>query len=339
MLDVLLGRVNPSGKLAETWPLKLEDCPSMANFPAKERTSEYRESLYIGYRYFDKAGKPVRYPFGYGLSYTSFVYTNLIATNDAVSFTLTNRGSRDGAEVAQVYVGCPDGKVFRPAKELKGFMKVFLKAGESRQVSIPLDDKAFRYFNVKTNRWEIENGEYEISVCASVQDVKLKQMVHVEGTKATMPYPSLPAYEQGNVLQVSDAEFAQLLGRQIPDSSWSGELQRNDAICQLYYAKCWAARMVYKALTHLKNKSEASGMPDLSILFIYNMPFRALAKMTGGLVSERMVDDIVFLVNGQFWQGLGRVIADFFRSQSESRKFSARLARLEKQFKEKNRSG
>lgn len=97
--------------------------------------------------------------------------------------------------------------------------------------------------------------------------------------------------------------------------------------------------MVYKALTHLKNKSEASGMPDLSILFIYNMPFRALAKMTGGLVSECMVDDIVFLVNGHFWRGLGRVIADFFRSQRESRKFSARLARLEKQFKEKNRSG
>ena len=330
MLDVLTGRVNPSGRLAETWPLALEDCASSAYFPAEQRTSEYREGLYIGYRYFDKAGKPVRYPFGYGLSYTTFAYSDVTATPEAVTFTLTNTGSVDGAEVAQVYVGCPGGRVFRAKKELKGFARVALKAGESRRVTIPLDDKAFRYFNVKTGRWEVETADYEISVASNVQDVKLTATVHVKGTDAPVPYGSLPAYESGDVAQVSDAEFAQLLGHAIPDGKWSGQLQRNDAICQLYYAKCWLARVVWKVLTHLKNKSEASGMPDLNILFIYNMPFRALAKMTGGMVSDRMVDDIVFLVNGHFWRGVGRVIRDFVRNQRASSRFTKALEAADK---------
>ena len=145
MLDVITGRVNPSGKLAETWPLTLESCASSSYFPAKERTSEYREGPYIGYRYFDTVGEPVRYPFGYGLSYTTFAYSDLHAQADEVSFTLANTGLRVGAEVVQVYVGCKNGKVFRPAKELKGFAKVFLKAGEQKRVKIPLDNKAFRY--------------------------------------------------------------------------------------------------------------------------------------------------------------------------------------------------
>ena len=331
MADALLGKINPCGKLNETWPLALEDNPSYPYFPSKERTSEYREGLYVGYRYYDTAGKPVRYPFGYGLSYTLFSYSDIQADDQSVSFTVKNSGSRDGAEIAQVYVSCPGGKVFRPAKELKGFAKVFLKAGESRRVTVKLDDKAFRYFNVRTDRWEVESGEYVISVAANVCDVRLKASVTVKGTDAPLPYASLPSYESGRIEAVSDAEFEALLGRPIPDGSWGGELQRNDAFCQLYYSKGAVGRFVYRILTRMKDKAEAKGKPDLNILFIYNMPFRALPKMAGGALSERMGDDILYMLNGHFWGGLGRLIADFFRNNKANRQFNKKLAALEAQ--------
>ena len=327
MADALLGKVNPSGKLNETWPEKLSDNPSYPYFPSKERTAEYREGLYIGYRYYDTAGVPVRYPFGYGLSYTTFAYSDISASSDAVTFTLTNTGSVDGAEIAQVYVSCCQGRVFRPKKELKGFAKVFLRAGESKTVTISLDNRALRWYNIATDRWEAEAADYEISVAANVSDVKLTAAIHVAGGESSNPYGALPSYESGNITAVSDGEFEALLGRPIPDGHWSGELRKNDAICQLYYAKSGAARLVYKVLTHMKNKADAKGKPDLNILFIYNMPLRALAKMSGGMVSEQMVDDIVFLVNGHFWRGLGRLIADFFRNLSASREFQRKLGK------------
>ncbi len=325
MADALLGKVNPSGKLNESWPVQLEDNPSYPYFPSKERTAEYREGLYIGYRYYDTVGVPVRYPFGYGLSYTTFAYSDVSATKDEVTFTVANTGAVDGAEVAQVYVSCRNGNIFRPRKELKGFAKVFLKAGERKTVTVKLDDKAFRYFNVKTDRWEVETADYEISVAASVSDVKLTATVHVVGQAAPAPYGELPSYESGRIEAVTNGEFEALLGHPIPDGHWSGELTANDAICQLYYAKSAPARLVCKILTNMKNKAEAKGKPDLNSLFIYNMPFRAIGKMAGGMVSEKMVDDIVFLVNGHFWRGLGRAIADFFRNLSSKRAYMKQL--------------
>ena len=222
-------------------------------------------------------------------------------------------------------MSCKNGKIFRPKKELKGFAKVFLKAGERKTVTVALDDKAFRYFNVKTDRWETETADYEISVAANVSDVKLTATVHVEGQNAPVPYGKLPSYESGRIEKVSDGEFEKLLGHPIPDGHWSGELTKNDAICQLYYAKSAPARLVYRILTGLKNRAEAKGKPNLNILFIYNMPFRGIGKMTGGMVSEKMVDDIVFLVNGHFWRGLGRVIADFFRNLRSNKAFLNKL--------------
>ena len=325
MADALLGKGNPSGKLNETWPLQLEDTPACAYFPSKERTAEYREGLYIGYRYYDTANIPVRYPFGHGLSYTTFLYSDIHAEKDRVTFTIANAGAWDGAEVAQVYVSCRDGNVFRPQKELKGFAKVFLKAGESRTVSVSLDDKAFRYFNVKTNRWEVESGIYTISVASDAAHVRLSANIRVEGTNAPAPYGELPGYESGRITRISEVEYRDLLGHPIPDGHWGGELTRNDAICQLYYAKTGAARLVYKILTHMKEKSEAKGIPDLNILFVYNMPFRALAKMSGGLMSDRMVDDVVLLVNGHFWRGLGRLIGDFFRNRRANKAFMKKI--------------
>lgn len=322
MLNAIIGKVNPSGKLSETYPLAYADVPSAPYFPSKERNAEYREGLYVGYRYFETVEKPVLFPFGYGLSYTTFQYSNLKLSETKAVFDITNIGDRDGAEIAQLYVSAKCNGVYRPKKELKGFRKVFLKAGETKTVEIPIDRGAFRYFNVKTNQYEIESGEYEILIGASVSDIRLSGKMDVIGTNAPLPYDmaKLPDYVSGNIKQVSDREFEALLGHKIPDGHWSGQLDRNDAICQMYYAKSAPAKLVYKIMTNMLNKSMAKGKPDLNIMFIYNMPFRGIGKMAGGMCSQEMVDGIVKIVNGHFFGGLGQVIGGFFRQRKVMKK-------------------
>lgn len=326
-LDILTGRVNPSGRLNETYPLHYENTPAFRYYPSDERTSEYRESIYVGYRYYDTSKVRVQYPFGFGLSYTEFTYSNLIIEEDGVKVTITNTGNVDGAEVVQMYVGLFNAIVFRPEKELKGFAKVFLKAGESREVVIPFDDKTFRYWNVLTNQWEIESGTYQVMIGASVADIRLKGEIRKQGNDTNLPYnPALlPYYYTGIIQKISDEEFETLLGHKIPSGKWDGKLEANDAICQMYYAKSKLARFVYRRLTAIKRKSEEKGKPNLNILFIYNMPFRGLAKMTGPAVSMEMVDGIVTMVNGSFFRGLGIVIAGFFRNRRKNRAYEAKL--------------
>lgn len=328
MLDILTGKVNPSGRLAESYPLRYEDTPAFRHFPSTERSSEYRESIYVGYRYYDTSRVRVQYPFGYGLSYTEFLYSDLKVDTDGITVKITNAGERDGAEVVQMYVGLPNAIVFRPAKELKGFAKIFLKAGESKEVRIPFDDKTFRYWNVKTNRWEVEMGTYKIMVGASVSDIRLEGEIEVEGTTTAYPYnpQEMPYYYTGIVQQISDKEFETLLGESIPDGRWGGELTANDAICQMYYAKSRIARFIYNRLTSIKKKSEEKGKPNLNILFIYNMPFRALAKMTAGAVSMDMVDGIVEVVNGHFVKGMGKVIGGFFQNRKANKVYEKKLS-------------
>ena len=316
MLQAILGEINPSGKLAESYPLNYEDVSSAPYFPAKQRNAEYREGLYVGYRHFETAHIHVLFPFGYGLSYTTFTYDGLHISDKEVTFTLKNTGSMDGAEVAQLYISKANGQIFRPIKELKGFQKVFLKAGESKTVTISLDDKSFRYFNVKTNRFEVEGGEYQILIGSSAADIKLSGSITVKGTGAENPYDAqkLSPYYSGDIRQVSDQVFEALLGRPIPDSSWSGTLTMNDAICQMYYAKSGLARFVCKRLTNMLNKSIERGTPNLNLMFNYNMPFRGIAKMTGGICTMEMAEGILTIVNGRFLKGLGQIIGGFFRA-------------------------
>ncbi|MDC7288956.1 glycoside hydrolase family 3 C-terminal domain-containing protein [Blautia schinkii] len=328
ILDLLTGKANPSGRLNETYPLRYEDTPAFRNFPSTERNAEYRESIYVGYRYYDTGKIRVQYPFGYGLSYTSFEYSNLRVEADEAVFTLKNTGACDGAEVAQMYVSLSGAKVFRPEKELKGFCKVFLKVGESREVRIPFDDKTFRYWNVKTNQWEVEGGSYQILIGACVSDIRLRGSVEVKGTTTDLPYDAqqMPSYYNGLIQQVEDSEFAALLGHAIPQGKWSGLLTENDAICQMYYARNGLARFIYRILTRLKKKSEAKGKPNLNILFIYNMPFRGIAKMTNGAVSMDMVHGMVDAVNGHFLRGLKKIIGGFFANSKANKAYERKLS-------------
>ena len=326
-LDILTGKVNPSGKLGETIPRRLEDTSCFRYYPSQERNSEYRESIYVGYRFYEKANVPVLYPFGFGLSYTSFSYSDLQITESGISVTVKNDGAMDGAEIVQMYVGLPGAKVFRAQKELKGFKKIFLKAGESKVVEVPFDDKTFRYFNVKTDKWEVEEGNYEIKVGSSSADIKVTGTIKIKGTTDQLPYDmdKLPSYYVGAVTNISDEEYEELLGRVIPDGRWSGELTENDAFCQMYYSKSSLARLVFKKLSSMKKKAEDSGRPDLNTLFIYNMPFRAMAKMTAGAVDMEMVHGIVQIVNGHFFKGLSQVISGYFRNSRLNKEYEKKL--------------
>ena len=281
----------------------------------------------MGYRYYDTAKVRVQFPFGFGLSYTEFEYSDLQVDEMGADFILTNTGKMDGAETAQLYIGKKDAKVFRPEKELKGFQKVFLKAGESRKVRIPFDDKTFRYWNRKTGHWEVEGGIYTIMIGASCLDIRLNAEVEMKGTTELYPYHTnrMPSYYSGLISNVEDTEFQELLDMSIPDGKWGGELTMNDAICQMYYAKSPVARFIYRKLTQMKKKSENAGKPDLNILFIYNMPFRAIAKMTGGMVSMEMIEGIMAMVNGHLFRGLGHTITGFFRNQRQNRKYVKKL--------------
>ena len=312
--DALTGKANPCGKLAETWPLAYADVPSAADFATRRKTVEYREGLYIGYRYFTTAEKAVRFPFGYGMSYTTFAYSDMAADEQGVSLTVTNTGSVAGTEIVQLYTAKKNSELFRPAKELKGFARVTLAPGEKQRITIMLDDKAFRFWNVKANRWEIEGGEYELLVGASVADIRLCEKISVHGTATVHPYEDrdLDCYYKGDVLHVSDADFEKLLGHPIPNGKT--KIDRNLTLGELNHARSPLGWLVWLVLTILLDASYKRGKPDLNILFQYNMPLRALAKMTNGAISMCMVDGIVMELQGFWILGLVRVIYEAIKN-------------------------
>ena len=325
MVDVLTGKVNPGGKLAETWANAYEETPAKDNFAGAGRIVQYREGLYVGYRYYQTAGVPVAFPFGYGLSYTSFAYSDLKVTADSVSLTVTNTGARDGAEIVQVYIAKPGAEIFRPAQELKAFARVPLAAGESRTVTLPLDDKAFRYWNTRTDCWEIEGGRYEVRVGASSADIRLTANVDIRGTNAPDPYDgkALPHYKSGSVQNVPDAEWEALLGHPIPQDKV--KIDRNMTLGELNHSRSPLGWLIWAVLTALLNASFKKGKPDLNVLFQYNMPLRALAKMTSGAISMGMVDGIVMELQGFWIIGLVRVIYEAVKNQLLNAQLERRL--------------
>ena len=325
MMEVLTGWQNPCGKLAETIPLRYEDTPAARYFPGRKQNAEYREGLYVGYRYYETANKAVRYPFGYGLSYTTFAYSDLKVNAEKVTFTLTNTGSVAGAEIAQLYVAKPDAAVFRPAKELKGFTKVQLEAGESKTVTIPLDDKAFRYWNVATDRWEVEGGSYQLLVGANVQDIRLTAEIALPGTGAPDPYAGkvLSDYRTGNIQNIPDAEFEALLGRPIPEETTA--IDRTMTLGELHHSHsplCW---LIAGVLTLLVRSGEKRGKPNLNILFQYNMPLRGLAQMTNGMIGDEFVDGLVLEAKGFWVIGILRALVGLLQNYVANSRYQAKL--------------
>lgn len=309
-LEVLTGAQNPSGKLAETWPKALADTPCDGIFPSDDADAQYREGIYVGYRYYETAKVPVAFPFGFGLSYTTFAYSNLsvhVKQSDVktgklptatVTFDLKNTGTRAGTEVAEVYISKPKARIFRPAKELKGFAKVALEPGEKKTVTIELDERAFRYFNVATGAWEVEGGNYEVKVGGSSEHQALKAAVLLADTHAPDPYMgrNIPEYRTGAVHGIAKEEFEELLGRRLPEPRVT--LDRNTCFRDLNHGRSPIFWIVWLVLQHLVKKGAKEGRPNLNVLFIYNMPLRALAKNAGQFVSMGLVDALVREIQG-----------------------------------------
>ena len=325
--ELLTGEANPCGKLAETYPFHYEDTPAYSYFLTESRNAQYREGIYVGYRYYDTAQKKVRYPFGYGLSYTQFLYSDLDVMSDRVSFVITNTGKYEGAEIAQMYVAKTNSLIFRAAKELKGFKKVFLKPGESKRITILFDDKTFRYWNRVTHQFEIEDGSYEILIGSDSRSIRLKGICYISGTNAPLPYEKerMKSYYSAQIQNVPDSEYEELLGGPIPTEDCRAELTINDAICQIKYAKSRLCRGIYHILNGIRVRSEKKGKPDLNVLFIYNMPFRGIAKMTNGMVSMKMAQGMVDAVNGHLIRGIGSIVSGFFRNKKANKEFEEKL--------------
>ena len=323
--DILAGKLCPCGKLSQTWAKAHDDTPARANFGGEGRNVEYREGLYVGYRYYQTAGVKPAFPFGYGLSYTTFEYSGLKADETGVTLTVTNTGSAAGAEIVQLYVAKPDAKVFRPEQELKGFAKVSLAPGESKTVAIALDDKAFRYWNVKTNAWEVEGGSYQLRVGASSVDIRLTADITVKGTNAPDPYAglSLTHYVSGQITYVTDAEFEALLGHPIPEDVV--RIDRNMTLGEMDHGRSPLGWLAQKVLRSRLDASFAKGKPDLNTVFQYNMPLRALAKMTNGMVSMGMVDGLVWELKGFWLVGIVRVIYEFIKNAILNAQLKKRL--------------
>ncbi len=232
--DLLYGDANPSGKLAETYPVSYKDCSSSETFGVDPRQVEYAESIYVGYRYYEKAGVPVQFPFGHGLSYTQFALSDLTVKSGeysagsnfvwnpseedvalTVSCKVKNTGDRAGAEVVQIYVADLTPDVFKAKKELKGFCKVYLEAGEEKEVTVALNRRAFAHYDVHTKAWEVLTGRYQIQAGTSSADICLIQEIRVQGTVDTLGYEGIPAWYFRPSGKPARSDFEKLCGREI----------------------------------------------------------------------------------------------------------------------------
>ncbi len=312
-MDLIYGDVNPSGKLAETYPIANEDSLASGYFPMGPRCVEHRESIYIGYRYFDTANKDVQYPFGYGLSYTKFEYSDIkLSASEikegedlSVSLKVKNVGDKDGAEVVELYVSAPESRIYKAQKELKGFAKVFLKAGEEKEVTITLDSRAYAYYNVEINDWHVESGKYNILVGASSRDIKLTAEVNVISARPEVVAPSYkesaPVYYNlaSGIKEVKDEEFKAVYGGELyaNDEFKKGELTINNSIAQL---RCSGFGKFLYGVMVLGSKFVAIGTenPDMITQSVKDMPLRSFSGFTGGIVSQMSVEGILGLCNG-----------------------------------------
>lgn len=320
-LNILTGKVNPSGKLSETIPYRYEDTPTAKTFPGKQVTAEYREGLFVGYRYFDSANVAVRYPFGYGLSYTSFEYSNLNVNEKEASFVIKNTGKVLGKEVVQLYIKASGSVVYRPEKELKGFVKVSLLPGESKEVKIKLGKSAFEFFNPDKNVWEVEAGSYAVMIGSSCQDIKLSESIDVTGVKVNpkTKLNQIPTYASGKIQDVSLDEFEVVLGKEVPKPTYDFYKKKrmivgyNTTVEQLRYSKRWVGRAFsggvrfgIKALHFFGARS----MSNMLTMGLVNLPMRGLAHMSGGAITWGQLDGLIMMFNGHFFKGFGKFLKE-----------------------------
>lgn len=322
--NILTGIVNPSGKTSETYPLSFEENPTYGNYPGGPVTSEHRESVYIGYRYYDKAQKEVLFPFGYGLSYTTFAYSDIKLSADSikdtdtleVSFKIKNTGSVDGAEIAQLYVADKESTIYRPVKELKGFKKVFLKSGEEKEVVLTLSQRDFAFFNVNSGKYQVESGEFDILIGASSRDIKLSKTVNVTSdcTDEIPDYKSsAPSYYTADINGMCGEQFASVLGHAIP-SPERDTSKPIDIYCCLDDARHtkWGGK-ICSLIEGIMAKmgSDANGDGRMLAAMATQIPIRNFIAMSMGVFSTDMADGLLMILNDDksSFKGICKIIS------------------------------
>lgn len=284
--NLLTGKVNPSGKLTETWPLEEIDIPSYGRYGKKN--AQYREGIYVGYRYYEKAGQPVAYPFGYGLSYTKFEYTNLLISDRQVTVQVRNVGNRAGSEVVQLYMANPQDGTYRPLKELRAFEKVFLQPGEGAMVTFLL---ASRDFAIYQDGWRIPTGTYAVLVGSSSADIRLSQQVIVEEEKVPAPAWLAGSWYAKPAGQPSIGEWRHIMENLPAEAKDAepGSFSEESSISEM--APCSRiCRMVYHGMK--KACMKQSGCPEwneddpvyrMSLSTSADIPVRALKSFAPGI--------------------------------------------------------
>lgn len=297
--DVLLGAAEPGGRLAESFPVRATDLPSSRNFPGAPNQVEYREGLYVGYRYHDASGVAARFPFGHGLGYTTFSFGKATAKKVGegyeVSAKVTNTGARTGSEVVQVYVRDVESTLYRPPKELKGFAKVRLAPGKSATVKIPLDRRAFAVYDAATRAWVVEAGEFEILVGASSTDIRSTVKVTVASKDKLTARPGAAPSR----FVATDAEFTAMLGRTIPTPRPRLPFHRDSTVADLGQTLAGAIpRAVIGVMVRKQFRGEND--PDVAAsnkAFIENMPLRGVAMASAGHMPLTRIDKIIGRLN------------------------------------------
>jgi beta-glucosidase len=321
--DILYGVVNPSGKLAETFPIKIQDNPSYHNFPGGPQIVEYRESIYVGYRYYDSVANEILFPFGYGLSYTTFEYNDLELSQDritdgetlTVSLNVMNTGAVPGSEIVQLYVRDVESTAFRPIHELKGFAKVKLEPGEVTNVTLSLDRRAFAYYDTNVKDWHVESGEFEIRIGASSRDIHLTGVVQVESASPKTLAPDRDAlelyYDFPVSSPVSKANFEKLYGRAIPENEVAvkGAFTLNTPISDMRgsFIGRQFGHMMERQIRGMIGDDLESPTAMLLMAIVKETPLRTM-MMFGEGVSREMLDALLMMINGKVFRGLGALI-------------------------------
>ena len=315
-VDLLWGKENPSGKLAETWPIKLEDCSSNKYFPGEVKAVQYRESIYVGYRYFDTVNMNVFYPFGYGLSYTDYKYDNLSIIDKGnnefdINVDITNIGTCFGKEIVQLYISKKDSKLFRAKHELKGFEKVSLNPNETKTISLSLNKDSFRYFNSECNEFAVEGGEYIIEIGKSSRDIVLSDTISIigDGKEDLLldKYSKLSNYYNPSIpFSVSLDQFEVLLGQKAYDGTHdkkgeyttsSALLDVNDKLIGKIVIWFIKHKPGYKIDDCVKNAMKEKGY----IMYLAS-PFRSLGINRTFTINQ--LEGLVEICNGHLIKGI-----------------------------------
>ena len=308
--NLLTGKVNPSGKLTETWPVSYDDVISKDTFGKKN--TEYREGIYVGYRYYDRAGKPVRYPFGHGLSYTTFAYSNLTVCDRKVSVLVKNTGAVSGAEVVQLYIAPSKSGIFRPVRELKGFERVELEPGESKTVEFMLDDRSFAIWS---EGWKIPSGAYAVQIAASSRDIRLEESIEIFGEEISTPVWQAGSWYESVSGKPSREEWEKLMGHPVPiiPEPKKGQFTM-DSTCMEMKDHSFVMKIQYMVTENIIAKG-FGGKKDMTdpayrmmITCATDCPMRSVIISGGGAMSNSLAQGLLHMANGHYIKGFAAML-------------------------------